>query len=72
METLVINIPEKKSALVKQLLKELGVKISDPSQSVDTTVQHPNKKTIKTIEDARKGLGLNEPIKDVHSFIKSL
>jgi len=27
METLTINIPEKKSALVKQLLKELGVTI---------------------------------------------
>jgi hypothetical protein len=27
METLIINIPNKKSALVKQILKELGVTI---------------------------------------------
>lgn len=27
METLIINIPDKKSALVKQILKELGVTI---------------------------------------------
>jgi hypothetical protein len=33
METLVINIPDQKSALVRQLLKELGVTIK--SESVD-------------------------------------
>ncbi|MBS1503549.1 MAG: hypothetical protein JST32_15885 [Bacteroidetes bacterium] len=27
METLIINVPEKKSALVKQILKDLGVTI---------------------------------------------
>lgn len=29
METLIINVPEKKSALVKMLLRELGVKIQN-------------------------------------------
>ncbi|HAL82196.1 MAG TPA: hypothetical protein DCO83_08145 [Mucilaginibacter sp.] len=29
METLIINVPEKKSTLVKQLLKELGVTIQN-------------------------------------------
>ena len=70
METLIINVPEKKSALVKQLLKELGVKInSQSSESVNST---PNKLTAKTIEAAHKSIGLSEPIKDIKSFIKSL
>jgi hypothetical protein len=33
MDTLVINVPEKKTALVKQLLTELGVKIKDTSKA---------------------------------------
>jgi hypothetical protein len=65
METLLINIPEKKSALVKQLLKELGVTIT---KATDV----PNPLTAKTIEDAHKGIGLSEPIKDVKAFMKSL
>lgn len=70
METLVINIPEKKSALVKQLLKELGVKIDK-----NAVVEHyktPNATTIKAIEDAHNGIGLSEPVKDIKSYIKSL
>jgi hypothetical protein len=34
METLIINVPEKKSILVKQLLKELGVKVQSPSPAM--------------------------------------
>ena len=70
METLIINVPEKKSALVKQLLKELGVKIN--SQPPELNNSTPNKLTAKTIDDAHKSIGLNEPIKDIKSFIKSL
>jgi len=33
METLLINVPEEKSSLVKQLLKELGVKISNQTKA---------------------------------------
>jgi len=33
METLIINVPEKKSTLVKLLLKELGVKIQSNSNA---------------------------------------
>jgi len=66
METLIINIPDKKSALVKQLLKELGVTIKSAKSAV------PNALTIKTIEDAHKGIGLGEPIKNISDFIKSL
>jgi hypothetical protein len=32
METLIINIPEKKSTLVKQILKGLGVTIQQPGK----------------------------------------
>ena len=38
METLIINIPENKSSLVKQLLKELGVTI----QKQSVTSQRPS------------------------------
>ena len=33
METLIINVPEKKSTLVKLLLKELGVKIQNKTKA---------------------------------------
>ncbi len=33
METLIINVPEKKSTLVKQLLKELGVTIENKTKA---------------------------------------
>lgn len=37
METLIINIPDKKSTLVKQILKGLGVTIQDSSQNKEYT-----------------------------------
>jgi len=69
METLVIKVPEKKSALVKQLLKELGVTFE---QTAPKTADIPNAITQKTIEDARKGVGLGKPIADIKAFMKSL
>ena len=33
METLIINVPDKKSTLVKQLLKELGVTIQNKTKA---------------------------------------
>ncbi len=66
METLIINIPDKKSALVKQLLKELGVTIKSAKGTV------PNALTLETIEKAHKGIGLGEPIKNIDDFVKSL
>jgi hypothetical protein len=72
METLVINIPEKKSALVKQLLKELGVTI-DKKAIIKSTKPHvPNALTAKTIEDARNGIGIEGPITDIKAFMDSL
>jgi hypothetical protein len=71
METLVINIPDKKSALVKQLLKELGVTINnDVVKNVKNNV--PNALTAETIEKAHKGIGLGKPIKNIDDFVKSL
>jgi ABC-type uncharacterized transport system involved in gliding motility auxiliary subunit len=73
METLVINIPDKKSDLVKQLLKELGVTINPAT--VDKNVKSkniPNPLTAKTIEDAHNGIGLEKPIKNIKEFMKSL
>ena len=72
METLVINIPEKKSALVKQLLKELGVTI-DKKAIVKSTKPHiPNALTAKTIEDARNGIGVGKPITNIKEYLDSL
>ncbi|MDN3585871.1 hypothetical protein QWY86_04280 [Pedobacter aquatilis] len=69
METLIIDIPESKSTLVKSLLKELGVTIHKKSTK---KVSAPNKLTRKTIEDAHKGIGIGEPIKDIKSFLGSI
>lgn len=41
METLIINIPESKSTLVKQILMELGVTITKSSRT--TTSEYKNK-----------------------------
>lgn len=72
METLVINVPEKKSALVKQLLKELGVTI-DKKATLNRTKSHvPNALTVKTIEDAHNGIGIEGPITDLRAFMDSL
>jgi len=70
METLIINIPEKKSELVKQLLKELGVTFR--KERTDKSSHVPNSVTQRTIDDAQKGIGIGEPIKDVTSYINSL
>lgn len=69
METLIIDIPEHKSSLVKSLLKELGVTIHKKSVK---KVSIPNELTRKTIEDANHGIGIGEPIKDVKTFLGSL
>lgn len=68
METLIIEIPENKSTLVKSLLKELGV-VYKKSKS---KAKEPNALTRKTIEDARKGIGVGEPITDIDKYIDSL
>jgi hypothetical protein len=69
METLIINIPDKKSALVKKLLKELGVTINKSS----THKAHiPNALTAKTIDDAHKGIGIEGPITNIEDFVRSL
>lgn len=74
METLVINIPDKKSALVKMLLKELGVTIASETSKdrKETNAKIPNFLTKKTIENAHNGIGLGKPFKDVDAFVKSL
>jgi len=74
METLVINIPEKKRALVKQLLKELGVTIDKKAivKSTKPKPHVPNALTAKTIEDARKGIGVGKPITNIKDYLNSL
>jgi hypothetical protein len=70
METLIINIPDKKSALVKKLLKELGVTIKTDKKNKIGNI--PNALTIKTIDDAHNGIGLEKPITNIDDFLKSL
>ncbi len=72
METLVINIPNKKSVLVKQLLKELGVTINTVETKAAKKSKTPNALTIETIENAHKGIGLDKPIKNISNFIDGL
>ncbi|RZK92858.1 MAG: hypothetical protein EOO98_01545 [Pedobacter sp.] len=72
METLIIEIPENKSTLVKSLLKELGVVIHKQMPKKSANDRKPNATTVKVIEDARNGIGIGEPIVDIKSFIDSL
>ncbi|MBC6110442.1 hypothetical protein ACFOG5_05265 [Pedobacter fastidiosus] len=60
MESYVINIPDKKANLVKELLKELGVEISAiGSDSQHCNENHiPNKQTLKAIKEVKAGKGI--------------
>jgi hypothetical protein len=68
MEKLVINIPEKKSSLVKQILKELGVTIQ-PESHLDTTaykksllkVSTWSSDDLKVFEESKKAFDNLEP-----------
>ncbi|GGI24803.1 hypothetical protein [Pedobacter mendelii] len=54
METFSISVPEKKSSLVKQLLKELGVVINTDSEKI------PNKKTLASMDKTSQGKALTK------------
>ncbi|WP_029288108.1 hypothetical protein [Pedobacter sp. R20-19] len=54
METFSISVPDKKSSLVKQLLKELGVVINTES------AKSPNKTTRTSMAKTSKGEGLTK------------
>jgi hypothetical protein len=61
METLIINIPDKKSALVKQILKGLGVTIQDKNRTKESAYRKKLLKVstwmdedLKGFEDSRK------------------
>nr|MBC7611743.1 hypothetical protein [Pseudopedobacter sp.] len=66
MTTLTIQIPDAETELVKKVLEKFNVKI------VSTDQKTPNKLTVKTIEDAKNGIGIDEPIKNIRSFLTSL
>jgi len=62
METLLINVPEQKSSLVKQLLKELGVTIENQTKA---------RKLAEEINQSIKpGLkpGIDEIVAEVNAF----
>lgn len=62
METLIINVPEKKSALIKLLLKELGVKIENNTtarqlaQDINSNIKPGQKPDIDEIVDEIKNM----------------
>lgn len=56
METFSISVPDKKSSLVKRLLKELGVVINTES------AKSPNKTTCSSMAKTSKGEGLTKSL----------
>ncbi|MBC6111476.1 hypothetical protein ACFOG5_23070 [Pedobacter fastidiosus] len=54
METFLISVPEKKTSLVKQLLKELGVVINAELE------KSPNKTTLSSMDKTSKGKDLTK------------
>ncbi|MCD0489081.1 hypothetical protein LPB86_12645 [Pedobacter sp. MC2016-14] len=66
METLTIQIPDKEATVLKEILKKFNVKI------INATNRTPNALTVKTIHNAHNGIELNEPIKNIRSFIDSI
>lgn len=65
METLIINIPEGKVRLVKELLAELGVSIKLKKQR-----RLPNADTIAAMEELKAGKG--KKFKDVEALFNSI
>jgi len=64
---LTIEIPDKETKIVKEILKKFKVKI------VKTEKAHkPNALTIKTIKEAQNGFGIEGPIENVRTFIDLL
>jgi ABC-type hemin transport system substrate-binding protein len=62
METLLINVPEQKSSLVKQLLKELGVTIEN-----QTKARKLAEEINQSIKSGPKP-GLDEIVAEVNAF----
>nr|WP_294900619.1 hypothetical protein [uncultured Pedobacter sp.] len=66
MTTLTIEIEEKEKEFLKKVLKRMNVKILAETNAT------PNKLTQKTINDAKLGKGLSQPISNVKEFMKSI
>ncbi len=68
MEKLIINVPEGKSALIKELLKELGVTIQqekiDMEAFKEKILQIPvwSDEDVKPIEEARSAFDSLKPV----------
>ncbi len=54
MTTLTIHIPDNKADFIKQLLKELDVKVETKKVNKKANLT-PNAETIKAIKDAKEG-----------------
>jgi hypothetical protein len=67
METLKVKIPDKGANISKKRLKKRNIKII--KTEVTAT---PNALTVKTINDAHNGIGIEGPIENIRSFINSL
>ena len=65
MQTLVIKVPENKTKLVIQFLKQAGVAIK-----VKEEKNIPNSSTIATMEELKKGKG--KKFKNVESLFSSI
>jgi len=66
METLTINIPDDKSSMVKQILKEFGVKIIDANSKNNILTLSPEqqKEVISSQEQIEKGLFVEQSTLD--------
>jgi hypothetical protein len=62
METLLINVPDNKSSLVKQLLKELGVTIENPTKARKLADE-----INRSIQPGKKP-GLDEIVEEINLF----
>ena len=68
MEQLVINVPDKKSALVKQILEELGVTIQQPQKGMSSEYKEKIAKIsvwsdedLKIFDESRKAFNSLKP-----------
>ncbi len=67
METLTIEIPDNEAKVFREILEKYNIK------TIKTEVTAtPNALTVKTINDAHNGIGIEGPIENIRSFINSL
>ncbi|TZF83008.1 hypothetical protein FW774_11935 [Pedobacter sp. BS3] len=69
MKTLIVQLPDKKLAIAKEFLRDLGA-VTISVKAAKPVHRTPNATTLKAIQDAHNGK--TKKINDLEAFLKSI